>query len=62
MARLKACSVCGKIHSADIKCWRRDARMDKEHHDDQVPVEVQGGAIIAHPRHGQGLGTDPFEL
>lgn len=31
MARLKACSVCGKIHSADIKCWRRDARVDKEH-------------------------------
>ena len=31
MARLKACSVCGKIHSADIKCVRKDARADKEH-------------------------------
>ena len=31
MARLKACSVCGKIHSADIKCVRKDARMDREH-------------------------------
>ena len=32
MARLKACSVCGKIHDANIKCWRKDARTDiKEH-------------------------------
>jgi 5-methylcytosine-specific restriction endonuclease McrA len=29
--RLKACAVCGKIHSADIKCWRKDARIDREH-------------------------------
>lgn len=31
MARLRACSVCGKIHSADIKCVRKDARVDREH-------------------------------
>ena len=31
MARLKACSVCGKIHDASIKCVRKDARMDREH-------------------------------
>lgn len=31
MARLKACSVCGKIHDASIKCTRKDARMDNEH-------------------------------
>lgn len=31
MARLKACSVCGKIHDARIKCIRRDARLDREH-------------------------------
>lgn len=31
MARLKACSVCGKIHSSAIKCMRKDARVDREH-------------------------------
>ena len=31
MARLKACSVCGKIHDASIRCIRKDARMDREH-------------------------------
>ena len=31
MARLKACSVCGKIHDSSIKCTRRDARVDREH-------------------------------
>ena len=31
MARLKACSVCGKIHDSSIKCSRPDARADQEH-------------------------------
>lgn len=31
MARLKACSVCGKIHSSDIRCTRADERADQEH-------------------------------
>ena len=31
MARLKACSICGKIHSTDKKCIRKDARADREH-------------------------------
>ncbi len=31
-------------------------------HDDQVSAEIQGGAVLAHPGHGQGLGADPFEL
>ena len=31
MARLKACSICGKIHSTDKKCIRKDARADNEH-------------------------------
>ena len=31
MARLKACSVCGKIHDSSIKCSRPDARADREH-------------------------------
>lgn len=32
MARLKACSVCGKIHSADIKCKRPIDRADAQAH------------------------------
>ncbi len=28
MARLKACSICGKIHSTDIKCKRPIERAD----------------------------------
>ena len=31
MARLKACSVCGRIHGTDIKCYKPDKRADNEH-------------------------------
>lgn len=31
MARLKACSVCGGIHDASLRCIRKDARVDREH-------------------------------
>lgn len=31
MTRLKACSVCGKIHDASLRCIRHDARGDREH-------------------------------
>lgn len=29
MARLKACAICGRIHSSDIKC--RDKRLEEAH-------------------------------
>ena len=31
-------------------------------HDDQIPLKVQGGAILTHPGHGQRLRADAFEL
>ena len=31
-------------------------------HNDELPVKVQGGAVLTHPGHGQRLGADSIEF
>lgn len=33
MARLRSCTICGKIHSTDIKCHRKIERTDQLAHE-----------------------------